>query len=137
MAAAIVGRTLPPSRLLAARAGVGARAPIVDITFADAPNKLCKRIKITPRFAGVATSRQDAIGIFGGDPSRLEARPQPFEHVLYRAAHRPSNPRPSIAAPPIGGLFMTTKPDRSKCSTRRLATIADMSSSVLWTRLRP
>ena len=29
---------------------------------------------------------------------------------------------------------MTTKPDRS---TRRLATIADMSSSTLWTRLRP
>jgi hypothetical protein len=31
-------------------------------------------------------------------------------------------------------FFMTTKPDRS---TRRLATIADMSSSTLWTRLRP
>jgi hypothetical protein len=27
----------------------------------------------------------------------------------------------------IGGRFMTTKPDRSRCSTRRLATIADMS----------
>src|SRR5271166_109368 len=34
-------------------------------------------------------------------------------------------------------FFMTTKPDRSRCSTRRLATIADMSSSALWTRLRP
>ena len=61
--------TLPPSRLLAARAGVGARAPIVDITFADDPNKLCDRIKIIPRFDGFATSRQDAIAIFGNDPS--------------------------------------------------------------------
>ena len=29
--------------------------------------------------------------------------------------------------PPIGGLFMTTNPDRSRCSTRRLATIFEMS----------
>jgi hypothetical protein len=35
----------------------------------------------------------------------------------------------------IDGLFMTTKPDRSKCSTKRLATIADMNSSALWTPL--
>jgi hypothetical protein len=34
-----------------------------------------------------------------------------------------------------GGRFMTTKPTRSRCSTRRLATIADMSSSASWTRL--
>ena len=32
---------------------------------------------------------------------------------------------------------MTTKPARSKCSTRRLATISAMISSALWTRLRP
>ena len=126
--------TLPPSRLLAVRAGVGAWAPIVDITFADDPNKLCDRIKIIPRFDGFATSRQDAIAIFGNDPSRLEARPQPIEHVLYRAAHRPSNPRPSAAPPPIGFLI-TGKPDRPRCPTRRL--IADMSTSALWTRLRP
>ena len=37
----------------------------------------------------------------------------------------------------VGGRFMSTKPHRSKCSTRRLATIADMSSPALWTRLRP
>jgi hypothetical protein len=80
-------RALPPSWLLAARDGVGAGAPIVDITFADDPNKLCNRIKIIPRIDGFAPSRQDAIGIFGSDPSRLESRPQPFEHALYR---RPS-----------------------------------------------
>jgi hypothetical protein len=28
----------------------------------------------------------------------------------------------------------STKPDRSKCSTKRLATIADISSSALWAR---
>ena len=32
---------------------------------------------------------------------------------------------------------MTTKPERSKCSTRRFATISAMISSALWTRLRP
>jgi hypothetical protein len=35
------------------------------------------------------------------------------------------------AAAPIGGFFITTKADRSRCSTRRLATIADMSFGVV------
>jgi hypothetical protein len=51
--------------------------------------------------------------------------------------HRPSPPRPSATPPPIGGRFMTTKPDRSKCSTSRLATIAAIISPASWTRLRP
>ena len=50
--------------------------------------------------------------------------------------HR-SNPRPSAAPPVIGARFITTKPARSKCSTSRLATIAEMSSSASRTRLRP
>lgn len=53
-----------------------------------------------------------------------------------RGAYSPC-PRPSAAAPPIGRRFFTTKPARSRCSTRRRATISDMSSSALWTRLRP
>ena len=39
----------------------------------------------------------------------------------------PSNPRPSAAPPPIGGRFMMTKPERSRCSTRRFATIAGIA----------
>jgi hypothetical protein len=50
---------------------------------------------------------------------------------------QPSNLRPSAAPPPIAGRFMTTKPPRSKCSARRRATMAAMSSSALWTRLGP
>lgn len=42
-----------------------------------------------------------------------------------------------VAAPPIGGLFMTTNPERSRCSTRRWAMIAGTSSSALRTRFRP
>ena len=36
-----------------------------------------------------------------------------------------------------GGFFIATNPHRSRCSTRRLATNSDISSSALWTRLRP
>ena len=36
-----------------------------------------------------------------------------------------------------GGFFMTINPDRSMRSTKRLARIADMSSSAQWTRVRP
>ena len=45
--------------------------------------------------------------------------------------------RAPTAPPPIAERFMATKPDRSKCSTSRLATISDGSSSALWIRLRP
>src|SRR5208282_1677558 len=45
--------------------------------------------------------------------------------------------RASVLAPAAGGFFMTTKPDRSRCSTRRFATIPAMISSALSTRLRP
>jgi hypothetical protein len=34
--------------------------------------------------------------------------------------------RPIGALPPIGGFFMTAKPDRSKCSTRRFAKRVDL-----------
>jgi hypothetical protein len=36
--------------------------------------------------------------------------------------------------PPIGGFFMTTKPDRSRSSTRRLSTMFDITSFASWTR---
>ena len=36
-----------------------------------------------------------------------------------------------------GDRFMTTKPARSKCSTRRFTTISGMSSSALWTLRAP
>ena len=49
----------------------------------------------------------------------------------------PSNPRAIAAPSATGDRLMTTKPARSKCSTRRFATISDMNSSALWTRLRP
>jgi phosphatidylserine/phosphatidylglycerophosphate/cardiolipin synthase-like enzyme len=48
-----------------------------------------------------------------------------------------SNPRPSATAPISAGLFMMTKPARSRCSTSRLATISAVISSALRTRLRP
>src|SRR5271166_371264 len=66
-----------------------------------------------------------------GASRRASWRRQPSQHHLL------SWPRPTAPAPTIGGLFMTTKADRSRWSTRRSATIADMSSSALWTRLRP
>lgn len=61
------------------------------------------------------------------------------EDLRFRqpAAHRLASPRLAGALPPINGFFMTTKPDLSKRSTRRLATTADKSSSEPHTRLRP
>ncbi len=47
------------------------------------------------------------------------------------APGQPSNPRPSAAPPLVGSRFMTTKPARFRCLTRRLATIVDMISSAL------
>ena len=54
-----------------------------------------------------------------------------------RRAYGPSNRRPSAAAPTAGGFFMTTKPARSRCSTRRRATIAAMISPESRFRFRP
>ena len=39
------------------------------------------------------------------------ARLEPFQ------THQPSKPRTSAAVPTAGGRFITTKPDRSRCST--------------------
>ncbi len=47
------------------------------------------------------------------------------------APGQPSNPRPSAAPPLVGSRFMTTKPARFRCLTRRLATIVDVISSAL------
>jgi hypothetical protein len=59
------------------------------------------------------------------------------DHPLgHRNNHRSSWPRPSAALPPIVGFFTTTSPARSRCSTGRLARIADTSSSALCTRFR-
>ena len=68
---------------------------------------------------------------------------RPLERLWFR-----ERPKGLVAATRLGQgvnnsftddrrFFTATKPDRSRCSTGRLATIADMSSSALWTRLRP
>ena len=48
---------------------------------------------------------------------RLAGEAPPPTERCYRS----TVPRPSAAAPTLGGFFMTTKPDRSRCSTSRLA----------------
>jgi hypothetical protein len=89
----------------------------------------------------------EAIGVFGerGMPAQMP-RSNAVQHPRVAVSSPTRLPvmratisatRRQCAAPPIGGLFMRTKPDRSRCSTRRLATIADMISSALWTRLPP
>ena len=56
---------------------------------------------------------------------------------LSRLNPDPLRPVPSAAPPAIGGRFITTKPARSRCSTRRFATISAMISSALCDRFRP
>jgi hypothetical protein len=63
-----------------------------------------------------------------------EPRRRPPRRASY---HSPSCPRQIAAPPPIGGFFMTTNPDRSKCSTSRLATIAAIISPASFALLRP
>ncbi len=58
---------------------------------------------------------------------------QPFD---LHAAFEPRRP-PECAAPTIAVRFKPTTPARSRRSTKRLATIADMSLSALWASLRP
>ena len=61
----------------------------------------------------------------------------PMLQLAAKQHHRPSCPRPIAAPPPIGGRFMMTKPERSRCSTSRLATIAAIVSPAWCVRLRP
>ena len=75
-----------------------------------------------------ARSRRRGVA-FAGLQTAAVARPSP--------GHGPLNPRPKAAPPLIDGFFITTKPDRSRCSTSPLATISAMISPALWTRFRP
>jgi hypothetical protein len=65
-----------------------------------------------------------SVGV--GQPCGFSAATKPAQH------HRRSEQRPISAAPTIGGFFMTKKPDRSRCSTRCLATISAIISAASW-----
>ena len=61
---------------------------------------------------------------------------------FVRLAHaltmgRDSQSRYGEIRPLRSAVFIMTKAAPSRCSSRRGATISDMSSSALWTRLRP
>src|SRR5208337_1924649 len=58
----------------------------------------------------------------------LNGRQSTFAVGATGSGH-PSNPRPSAAPPTPAGRFITTNPARSRCSTRRLATISAMISA--------
>ena len=66
-------------------------------------------------------------------PGRVSVR-EYLSLIIY-----PSNPRrPGLSPPPaLGGFFMTTKPQRSKCRTIRSAAIRAVNVSESCMRFRP
>ena len=72
---------------------------------------------------------------FEGDMTFAFAPPRLLS--CYRVALGSLAPNPSAAPPATGGRFMMTKPDRSRCSTSRSATMRAIISPASFTRLRP